>query len=81
MYTEGFEGVGLDVWPEFEMWIWVKKPLLMIFRVSGESWYINILGQPGAKRSFQSEARKVLIDNRENNIAFFYWKDDVNGWK
>lgn len=70
--------MGLAVWPEFEMWIWEKKPL-MIFRVSGESWYLNILGEPGAKRFFQSEVRKVLIDNRENNIAFFYWNDDVNG--
>lgn len=69
----------LGVWPEFEMWVWVKKPLLMMFRVSGESWYLNILGEPGAKRFFQSEARKVLIDNRKNNVALFYWKDDVNG--
>lgn len=79
MCTEGLEGMGLDVWPEFEMWIWVKKPLLMIFRVSGGSWYLNVLGECGAKRFFQSEARKVLIDKRENNVAFFYWKDDVNG--
>lgn len=64
---------------EFEMWIWEKKPLKMIFEVSGDSWYLNILGEPGAKRFFQSEARKVLIDHRENNVAFFYWKDYVNG--
>lgn len=79
MYTGGFEDMGLAVCPEFEMWIWVKKPRLMIFRVSGESCYLNILGEPDAKRFFQSEARNVLIDNKKNNVAFFYWKDDVNG--
>lgn len=31
-------------------------------------------------RFFQSEARKVLIDNRETNVAFFYWEDDGNVW-
>lgn len=54
----GIWGYGIG-WLEFEMWVWVKKPLLMIFRVSGESWYLNILGELGAKRFFQSEARKV----------------------
>lgn len=70
--------MGLDVWSEFKIWMWVKKPLQMI-RVSGEGQYLNIFGELDAKRLFQSEARKILTVSRKSNVVSFYWRDHVNG--